>query len=117
MASETIHLDGHIIDSLTLSKVLDLILLHGGTYEVVRFQMGSTRADPSHAEMIVRADTPEQLDLILHQIGQHGATRPAEEADLVPAKVDGVFPDGFYATTNLESFARVHGRWIPVENI
>jgi hypothetical protein len=34
MHSETVTLDGHIIDSLTLSKVLDLILRDGGQYTV-----------------------------------------------------------------------------------
>ena len=34
MTSETVHLDGHIIDSQTLSRVLDVILLQGGTYEI-----------------------------------------------------------------------------------
>jgi len=117
MIAETVHLEGHIIDSLTLSKVLDLILLHGGAYEITRFHIGATRTEPSHAEIVVRAETPEQLEQILHQIGQHGATRPAEEAHLQPAPADGVFPDGFYSTTNLESFIRVRGKWIPVEDI
>jgi hypothetical protein len=55
MLSETVHLDGHIIDSGTLSKVLDLILLHGGDYEITTFQIGTTREAASHAEIVVRA--------------------------------------------------------------
>ena len=30
--------------------------------------------------------------------------------------MDGVFPDGFYSTTNLETRVRLDGRWIDVEN-
>src|SRR5207237_1707811 len=48
---------------------------------------------------------------------QHGAARPTGNAQLAPAPADGVFPDGFYSTTNLESFLRVRDRWIPVEAI
>jgi lysine-ketoglutarate reductase/saccharopine dehydrogenase-like protein (TIGR00300 family) len=117
MPAETVILDGHIIDSLTLSKVLDLIVLHGGTYEISRFQIGTTRADPSHAEIVVRAETDELLERILHQIGQHGANRPTQEAEWRLAPADGVFPHGFYSTTNLESFVRLSGRWIPVDSI
>jgi lysine-ketoglutarate reductase/saccharopine dehydrogenase-like protein (TIGR00300 family) len=117
MFSETVRLDGHIVDSLTLSKVLDLILLQGGLYEISRFQIGATRNDPSHAEIVVRAETSELLESILHQIGQHGASRPTEESHWQPAPQDGVFPTGFYSTTNLESFVRWQERWVPVENI
>ncbi len=116
MIAETVHLDGHIVDSLTLSKVLDLILLHGGTYEITHFKIGATRTDASHAEIVVRAETVENLEAILHLIGQHGATRPTHEAELEPAPADGVFPPGFYSTTNLETSVRVRGKWIPVEN-
>lgn len=117
MTAETVHLDGHIIDSLTLSKVLDLIVRHGGTYEITRFIIGKTRSDTSHAEILVRAESPDQLEVILHEIGQHGANRPTEEAQWRTAPADGVFPEGFYSTTNLETFVRLRGRWVPVEDM
>lgn len=117
MVTETVHLDGHIIDSLTLSKVLDIILLMGGTYEITEFRIGTTRTSPSHAKIAVFAETTAQLEQILHEIGQHGATRPTQEVELVPAPADGVFPEGFYSTTNLETSIRVEKSWIPVENI
>jgi lysine-ketoglutarate reductase/saccharopine dehydrogenase-like protein (TIGR00300 family) len=34
---------------------------------------------------------------------------------LVNAPADGVLPDGFYSTTNLETAVRIDGRWVPVE--
>src|SRR5438105_14005884 len=106
MIAETVHLEGHIVDSLTLSKVLDLILSHGGSYQITDFRIGSTRTDPSRAEIVVRADDAAQLENILHQIGQHGAARPAGEIALEAAPADGVFPEGFYSTTNLETSVR-----------
>ena len=117
MTSETVHLDGHIIDSQTLSKVLDVILLHGGEYEITQFAIGTRRAEPSHAEIVVRAPDGEALHRILHEIGQLGATSPAHEARWVAAGADGVFPDAFYSTTNLPSFVRMAGRWLPIEGI
>ena len=117
MLSETVHLDGHIIDSGTLSKVLDLILLHGGDYEITTFQIGTTREAASHAEIVVRAPGPEALHLILQEVGQHGANPVAHDAEWVPAPADGVFPPDFYSTTNLESYVRHKGQWLPVEQI
>ncbi|HLH79515.1 MAG TPA: TIGR00300 family protein [Chthonomonas sp.] len=117
MPSEIVRLDGHIIDSLTLSKVLDIILKEGGEYRVLRFQMGATRSDPSHAEIEISAPDNETLERILHATGQHGTERTAGEARLVPAPKDGVLPEGFYATTNLETHVRVGNEWLPVQFI
>src|SRR5215469_15333879 len=111
MPHEPVRLDGHIIDSLTLSKVLDIILREGGDYRITRFDMGSTRTDPSHAEMIVSAPDAQTLELILHMIQQHGAARTTGEAQLAPAPAEGVLPTGFYATTNLETHVRIGGHW------
>ena len=33
-----------------------------------------------------------------------------------PAPRDGVFPDDFYSTTNLETVVRLGGSWVPVEH-
>src|SRR3954469_9742544 len=117
MTSETVHLDGHIIDSQTLSKVLDLILLHGGDYEITQFRIGTTREEASHAEIVVRASEAQALHHILQEIGQHGATSPAHQARWVAAELNGVFPTEFHSTTNLATFVRDDGRWLPVDNI
>ena len=116
MPSETVQLDGHIIDSLTLSKTLDIILRDGGQYTIRRFDVGATRTDSSHAEIVVSAPDEITLEAILHRIGQHGATRASSEVETRAAPRDGVFPDGFYATTNLESSVRIDGQWQPVHH-
>ena len=117
MPSETIRLDGHIIDSLTLSKVLDIILRDGGQYRILRFDIGATRTDTSHAEIAVSAPDAATLEHILHLVQQHGAARAGGEAQIETAPADGVFPDGFYATTNLETAVRVAGIWRHVHRI
>ena len=43
MAQETIVLRGHIIDSLILAKVLDLILMMGGSFDLDQVEIGRTR--------------------------------------------------------------------------
>ena len=117
MHSETITLDGHIIDSLTLSKVLDLILRDGGQYTIAKFHIGATREDQSHAEIIVTAPDSPTLEHILHIIGQHGAARHGGEVHTLPTPANGVFPEGFYATTNLETAVHWGNAWRTVQNI
>ena len=38
------------------------------------------------------------------------------EAEVARGRADGVFPDGFYSTTNLETQVRLDGHWFDVEN-
>jgi hypothetical protein len=47
MVSEEIQLEGHIIDSLTLSKVLDEILTFGGDFEIKQINVGRKRGADS----------------------------------------------------------------------
>lgn len=75
MVSEIVHLAGHIIDSLTLSKVLDLILREGGEYEIKQLDMGTARTDSSYAEITIRATDTGTLEHILQCIQPHGAIR------------------------------------------
>lgn len=117
MPSEAIRLSGHIIDSLTLSKTLDIILRDGGQYRIRRFEIGATKNDASHAEIVISAPDAETLERILHVVQQHGAERASGQAHTEPTPKDGVLPEGFYATTNLETSIRIEGRWIPVEPI
>lgn len=117
MPSETLHLEGHIIDSLTLSKVLDIILRDGGQYKISHFHVGATRSDISRAEIVVSAPDLLTLERILHVAGQHGATRKTGEVTTEAAPRDGVFPAGFYATTNLETAVRVKNAWVSVADI
>lgn len=118
MASETIHLEGHVIDSLTLSKVLDILSSYEGVrYEVRHAKIGHTRTETSKFDILVEADTADLLERVLEAVQQHGAYFSHEDARLEPAPKDGVFPEDFYSTTNLETFVRVHHRWVHVENI
>ena len=116
MASETIEVTGHIVDSLLLAKILDSILDAGCDYEIADVAIGKTSLDPSRARIDVTGDD-EVLGRLLDELQVHGANRVTiEDATLVPADRDGVLPAGFYSTTNLASGVRVDGTWLPVEN-
>ena len=116
MPSEDVEVQGHIIDSLTLPKILDEVMESGGNFEILDFQIGHRREDPSHVRIQVSAPSQETLDLILGRIGQLGAVPvEKEEARLARADCDGAFPDHFYCTTNLPTFIHHRGKWIEVE--
>ena len=73
MVSETIELRGHIIDSLTLPKVLDQILIRGATFNIVEFKIGQKRADPSSARIEITTQTREELDELIGRLRDQGA--------------------------------------------
>jgi lysine-ketoglutarate reductase/saccharopine dehydrogenase-like protein (TIGR00300 family) len=116
MFSEEIKLDGHIIDSLVLPKVLDEILSRGGNFKILEMRVGEKRTDPSHARIQVSGPSPEALDDLVKHWRQHGAELISEsDAQLAEAPADGVFPEDFYVTTNQPTYVRVGGKWIEVK--
>jgi lysine-ketoglutarate reductase/saccharopine dehydrogenase-like protein (TIGR00300 family) len=114
---EDVELQGHIIDSLLLPKVLDEILTHGGSFIIKSVKIGERQDDPSHARLEVRAPTAEILREILDAIHDHGAV-PVNTQDCVTVAADmnGAFPEMFYSTTNYRTQVRLHGEWIDVED-
>ena len=75
-AAATIELEGHIIDSLLLAKVLDEILADGADYTIVDVAIGRARADFSRATLAVsHAGGPEALDALCARLAVHGAQR------------------------------------------
>lgn len=114
--TEDVEIAGHIIDSLLLPKILDLIMAHKGTFEIRKISVGERRLDPSYALVQVQADTEEQLKQILEAISDHGAVPVvANDCRLVAADVAGAFPDGFYSTTNQRTEVRIDGHWFSVD--
>jgi lysine-ketoglutarate reductase/saccharopine dehydrogenase-like protein (TIGR00300 family) len=116
LETEVVELRGHIIDSLTLPKVLDEILALKGSFEIEEMSVGSRREDTSYARIRVEAPESRTLASILSTIKVQGAELVDEkDVQLTAADTDGVFPDGFYVTTNLPTFVRLDGRWVGVE--
>lgn len=115
MPSETITIEGHIIDSLTLPKVMDEIVELGATYEITELQLGVKHEDPSLARIKVTHDDEAALIALIERLRQHGANpETVEDAQLTTADVDGAFPPGFYSSTNLETEVRIDGKWLRV---
>lgn len=118
MVSEVVRISGHIIDSLILPKILDEIMDLNGTFEILEIQIGKRKTDTSTARLRVEAVSSRTLQTILKRIARLGAN-PVNLQDIQIARVPkaGVFPPGFYSTTNLPTEVRLHGRWRKVQGI
>ncbi len=117
-SQETVFLQGHIIDSLILAKVLDTILMMGGSFDLQDVNIGATREAASKARIVVQAPSSRVLGEILRAIQPHGATIEREaDCRFEPAPSRGVFPEEFYATTHLPTQIRLDGEWVNVENM
>ncbi|HET9901415.1 MAG TPA: TIGR00300 family protein [Actinomycetes bacterium] len=115
--TETVHMHGHLLDSGILSKVLDDIREYGGDYVINRFDVGKDHEDESKVWLQVGTDEDLQLQRLLMRLQTHGVNLVDHDDVLIrTADRDGVFPDDFYSTTNLDTLIRYEGRWIPVEN-
>ena len=114
--TETVDITGHIMDSGVLARVLDDVLEYGGDYKVDRLDLGREHDDESYARIAVGADDEDTLQRILMRVQIHGVNPvDATDARLVPAPADGVFPEDFYSTTNLDTMVRLDGHWVPVD--
>src|SRR5258705_11684022 len=112
MPTEVVELEGHIVDSLLLAKVLDLILESGADYQIEEFELGKTTVDPSRTTIEISASDDAALDALIEQLQVHGVNRTTHgDATLVACERDGVLPSGFYSTTNLATDVRVDGHW------
>jgi lysine-ketoglutarate reductase/saccharopine dehydrogenase-like protein (TIGR00300 family) len=112
---EDVEIRGHIIDSLLLPKILDVITAAGGVFRIKHIAIGQSRHDPSNAVVEVRAASADQLAEIIAQIADHGAVPVAlTDCVMVDADIPAAFPEGFYSTTNQRTEIRLGGQWIAV---
>ncbi|MBI3321515.1 MAG: TIGR00300 family protein [Candidatus Omnitrophica bacterium] len=118
MASEIVHVRGHIIDSLILPKVLDEIMDLDGAFEILEIRIGKRKTDISTARLRIDAHSQRQLEHIVRRLARLGALpEHLRDIHLVRAPKDGVFPPLFYSTTNLPTDVRFRGRWRSVRGI
>ncbi len=115
--SESVEITGHLMDQGILSRVLDDIREYGGDYTIDRFDVGRETDDTSHAVITVTTEDEEGLQRLLMRLQTRGVNMvDPGEAEVAAATMDGVFPDGFYSSTNLDTRVRIDGRWLNVGN-
>src|SRR6516225_754943 len=86
---EEVQIDGHIIDSLILPKVLDEIITRGGSFVIKDIPIEEKQSDTTHARIEVRSPPSSSLHDILGAIHDHGAVPVSpKDCTAVPADMD-----------------------------
>ena len=117
-ASREIELEGHIIDSGIMTQIFDKIMDMGGNFEILVFDVGKQKTDPSYARLKVNAANDERVDAIISELHRYGARLLAiADVKIIPAEADRVVPKGFYSTTNYPTSVKYLDSWIPVQAI
>ncbi len=114
--SEIVEAEGHLVDSHIMERIFDAVVECSGRFEVERFHIGRTNADPS--QLRLRVETPDQpsMDRMLAQlIGLGCSPVDSGNAELLVAERDCCAPEDFYSTTNHRTMVRVDGAWTTVE--
>ncbi|MBI5680150.1 MAG: TIGR00300 family protein [Methanobacterium sp.] len=118
MNTREVKLSGHIIDSLTLPKSLDLIMDMGGDFEILDVHVGKHKKDISHAKIKVIGKDESHLGEILDELGEIGAVIvEIKEIELLESQKDKTLPEDFYSTTNHPTYVRYRDEWVEVEDI
>ncbi|MBT9316731.1 bifunctional arginine dihydrolase/ornithine cyclodeaminase [Leptothoe spongobia] len=114
-----IQLEGHLLDSGLVNRALDTIVSGGGSFQVLRFDLGEQRQDISTAEVKVSAPDVAVIENILGQLVDLGAVVTSDDvidAQLEAVEQTGVAPDDFYVTAIYPTEVSVGGRWIKVQS-
>jgi lysine-ketoglutarate reductase/saccharopine dehydrogenase-like protein (TIGR00300 family) len=118
LPTATIELSGHIIDSMMLPRIFDVVMDLGGSFQVDEFRVGQRPDERSFTRITLSHDDPGGLRAIVAACQQQGAVR----IDGAPARTesaprDGVLPDTFYSTSNQPTAVRIDEAWLDVEDI
>lgn len=109
-------LEGHIIDSMMLPQIMDLVMDLGGNFTVQELRVGQHKTEPSLCRLEVSAADPQDLDEIVRRARELGALVATEEpVQTLAAVQEGVYPEGFYSTSNLPTYLLLESGWVPVE--
>ena len=104
------------MDTGILARVLDDVLEYGGDYRIEQLDLGREHEDESRALVEIRADDADCSSGSSCGCRCTAPTRSTRAPRSTrPAPADGVFPDDFYSTTNLDTFVRLDREWLPCD--
>lgn len=112
-----IEVNGHIIDSLTLPKIMDTILDMNAAYHIEEIKIGNKKEESSYARLAISSEDEETMSKILEKVTKQGATLLVEQnVTLKESFKDQTMPDDFYSTTNMKTDILLNGEWIAVKD-
>jgi len=116
--SREIEVKGHLIDSLILTKIFDIIMDLKAEFQILEIKIGKRKKDTSYAKILVEARNQKQLDEILEFVYREGATALIQkEVKLKTVLKNMVMPENFYSTTNNQTQIFYKKRWLVVGNM
>lgn len=116
--SSEVEVRGHLIDSMILTRIFDVIMDLGGEFEVLEMHVGKKKKEPSYAKLQIQGKSQVHLDKILEQVYREGATATVgKNVELKAATKDMVMPIDFYSTTNNTTQILLSGKWVTVDNM
>ncbi|MCD6120789.1 MAG: TIGR00300 family protein [Spirochaetales bacterium] len=108
--------EGHLVDSGILTRILNLIVEEGASYEINKFIMGKNNLESSHIELTVTCTDNIKIDSITAKLVNLGCYEKVfKEAILKPAPKDSTVPEDFYSTTNHKTLVFLNGTWHEVQ--
>lgn len=73
VVTRVVEIKGHIVDSLTLPKVLDIIFNNNARCEVEEIKIGVSKSELSYAKIKIATISHKTMEDILQKIAKHGA--------------------------------------------
>ena len=117
VASRVMALEGHLLDSGSLNRAIDLSVENGGSFRVLDFNLGRQRQSISQARLHLSApdsDTLDRITALLLPLGARPEIESETDAQCETVTQNGVAPDNFYATTIYPTEVRFNGQWVRV---
>jgi len=116
-----VELEGHLLDSLLLPKVMDLALSGGGIAQVLEIEVGERPINTSRAILDILAQDQDQLNGIMQLLEPLGCRllemNPPLDPQFVSCPKEGCFPENFYVTNNRRTEVWLEGEWKEVEEL
>lgn len=117
ICSETVELEGHLLDESILTRAFDTVTLSGGSFILEQFRAGERGDQRSHARFTISAPHEGLLEELVQQLLPYGAriSTQSDEVQLSTVTQNGVAPDDFYCTTIYSTDVRHNDQWVRVE--
>ena len=116
--SKIIEVNGHLIDSLVLTKIFDRVMDLEGKFEVMKISVGKLKTDESYAKLRIIGKNNAHLNEIMTALHREGATAKTQKKCKTKAATKNMlFPDNFYSTTNNHTSIYHNNKWVNVDNM
>ena len=113
----TVELKGHLIDSLTLAKVIDIIQSEADAHYKMDFiDVGYEKNDFSVAHLRITTPNDDTMSVLLEKLKTYGAIPFLDnDTKLSPCLADATPPEESLYMDGIHDRVMVDGQWLPLE--